>query len=90
LTNLFRSYAAWKPDSTNLKLNRLYIIFFCFESLQRDVLNVAEKGNDTHLQRMSQETKLTGRQSVYEQEQRPNKQNFKKVYNLSKDIGKVV
>jgi hypothetical protein len=40
---------------------------------------------------MSQEVKVTGRQSIYEQEQRPNKQkNIKKVYNLSKDICKVV
>ena len=39
---------------------------------------------------MSQETKVTGRQSIYEQEQRPNERNFKKVYNLSKDVCKVV
>jgi hypothetical protein len=39
---------------------------------------------------MSQEVKVTGRKSIYEQEQRPNKQNIKKVYNLSKDIFKVV
>lgn len=39
---------------------------------------------------MSQEVKVAGRQSIYEQEQRPNKQSIKKVYNLSKDIYKVV